>query len=301
MSAGLRSGRGARGLAALTGMLLLLAGLQGVAPAAAETPVPPFTGWVVDAVGALTDAERAALEARLSAHEKEKGAQVAVLLVDSTAGEAIEAYALRVVETWKLGRKEVDDGALLLVAVQDRALRIEVGYGLEGALTDATSKRIIDETIVPHFRSGNLYAGINAGVERMLAVIGGEALPPPSVAKAPGDALNLALFFAFFFSMMLQGLRVRGVRIPLAAAASGTVTLLVTGLAFAAGLSAVAAVILSALFGGAGGGPGRWVSHRRHGDRFPGGWGGSGSFGGSGGFGGGGGGSFGGGGASGRW
>lgn len=284
-------------------LLLLLASLWRVAPARAEAPVPPFTSWVTDLAGALTVEQRAALETRLSAYTGEKGAQAAVLVIGSTEGEAIEAYALRVVEAWKLGRKGVDDGALLLVAVQDRAVRIEVGYGLEGVLTDATSKRIIDETIVPHFRAGDLHAGIDAGIERMLAVIGGEALPPPPVAAAPDDALKLALFFAFFFSMMFQGRRTRQLRVPLAAAASGGVTFLATGIAFAAGLSAVAAVILSTLFGGAGGaggGPGRWVSHRRYGDSFPGGWGGGGG-GGLGGFGGGGGGSFGGGGASGRW
>lgn len=272
--------------------------------AAVGIAVPPHTAWVTDLTGTLADGERAALESRLAGFTAAKGAQVAVLLVPSTGDEPIETYALRVAESWKLGRQGVDDGAILLVATGDRRLRIEVGYGLEGVLTDATSKRIIDETIVPHFRSGNLYAGINAGVERILGVIEGEPLPPPTPAKRGttlDEALSLALFFAFFFALLFRvpGRRARGLRVPLAAAASGGTTFLVTSVAFAAGISAVVAVVLAGLLGGGDSG-GRWVSHRRYGDRFPGGWGGwSGGFGG--GFGGGGGGSFGGGGASGSW
>ena len=271
--------------------------------AAAEIAVPPHTAWVTDQTGTLTEAERAALETRLADFTAAKGAQVAVLLVPTTGDEPIETYALRVAEAWKLGRKGVDDGAILLVATGDRRLRIEVGYGLEGVLTDATSKRIIDETIVPHFRSGNLYAGINAGVERILGVIEGEPLPPPAASARgtpPDEALSLALFFAFFFALLFRmpGRRARGLRVPAAAAASGATTYLLTSAAFAAGVSAVVAVVLAGLLGGGGSG-GRWASHRRYGDTFPGGWGGwrGGGFGG--GFGGGG--SFGGGGASGSW
>jgi len=284
-------------------LLVLLWWMNG-APAADLPAVPAHTAWVTDLAGVLAAEERAALEARLTAFTAAKGAQVAVLLVTTTGDEPIEGYALRVAEAWKLGRQGQDDGAILVIATADRKLRIEVGYGLEGALTDATSKRIIDETIVPHFRTGNLYAGVNAGVERMLAVIEGEALPPPAPkTAATGEALPVALFFAVFFALMFRGRGARpgGWRAPLAATASGGMTYFITAVGLAAGLSAILAVVMAMLLGG-GGGSDRWVSHRRYGDRFPGGWGGFGGGGfGGGGFGGGGGGSFGGGGASGSW
>ncbi len=270
-------------------------------PAFAEIAVPAHTAWVTDLSGTLSATETATLEARLTAFAQTKGAQVAVLLVPTTFDEPVEAFALRVAEVWKLGRKGVDDGALLVVATADRRLRIEVGYGLEGVLNDATSKRIIDETIVPHFKSGNLYAGIMAGVERMLAVLDGEALPPPPKPEgSASDALPLAFFFAFFFALLFRGRGRRNpLQVPLAAVASGGLTYLLTTVAFAAGLSAFAAVVIAAMLGSSGGGPGRWVSHRRDSGGLPGGWGGGGF--GGGGFGGGGGGSFGGGGASGGW
>ena len=266
--------------------------------AVAAVAVPPFTQWVTDVAGALNPQEKAALETRLAAFAAAKGAQVAVLIVASTEDEPIEGYALRVAEAWKLGRKRIDDGALLVVAKEDRHLRIEVGYGLEGALPDAIAKRIIAETIVPHFKSGNFFAGVNAGVERILGVVSGEALPPPTrQVGASQDALGLALFLAFFFAVLFRGMaRVSAIRVPLSAAASGGVTYLLTSLGFAAGISAFGAVIIAGLLGANTGGPGAggWVSPRRYGG-FPGGFGGGG-FGG-----GGGGGSFGGGGASGSW
>ena len=272
---------------------LLLVGLT----AHAEIAVPPFAHWVTDTTGTLTPQEQATLETRLAEFTKQKGAQVAVLLVPTTDGEAIESFSLRVAEAWKLGRKGVDDGAILVIAKDDRHLRIEVGYGLEGVLPDAIAKRIIDETVVPHFKSGNLYAGVNAGVERVLAVIQGEALPVPKQAPvAGGDALPIALFLAFFFATFFRG---RGgaapIRSGLAGLASGGITYLLTSFLPMAGLSAVAAIIIASVFGGAGGG-GPWVSSGRYG-----GFGGLGGGFGGGGFGGGGGGSFGGGGASGSW
>ncbi len=278
----------------------LLLGLWMASPVLAEIAVPPHAAWVTDLSGTLSAEEITTLEARLTSFTQAKGAQVAVLLVATTFEEPIEAFALRVAEAWKLGRKGVDDGALLVVATADRRLRIEVGYGLEGALNDATSKRIIDETIVPHFKSGNLYAGITAGVERMLAVLSGEALPPPPVPEVnSSEALPLALFFAFFFAVLFRGRGRRNpLQVPLAALSSGGLTYLLTTGAIAAGLSAFAAVVIAALLGSSNGGVGGWVSHRRYGGGLPGGWGGGGF---GGGFGGGGGGSFGGGGASGSW
>ena len=121
--------------------------------AAAQVTVPPLTGHVIDQTGTLTAEQKGSLEQTLAAFEVAKGSQLAVLMISSSAPEAIEPFALRVAEQWKLGRKKIDDGVILVVAKNDRALRIEVGYGLEGALNDATSKRIISETILPRFKN----------------------------------------------------------------------------------------------------------------------------------------------------
>lgn len=146
----------------------------------ADVPVPPLTARVIDETDTLTAEQRASLEQTLKDFEARKGSQISVLVVPTTQPETIEQYSMRVVEQWKLGRKSVDDGALLIVAKNDRALRIEVGYGLEGALTDATSNRIINETIVPRFKQGDFYGGITAGVDSMMRVVSGEPLPPPA-------------------------------------------------------------------------------------------------------------------------
>ena len=162
---------------------LLLCGIA--LAAAAEVPVPALKARVTDLAGVLTSAQRTALEERLAAFEAKKGSQIAVLIVPTTQPETIEQYGIRAVDAWKLGRKGVDDGALLLVAMKDRAVRIEVGYGLEGVLPDAIAKRIIDEEIVPRFRAGDYYGGIEAGVGRMIRVIEGEPLPPPRARSQP--------------------------------------------------------------------------------------------------------------------
>jgi uncharacterized protein len=129
--------------------------------AAAQVAVPLLTGHVADQTGTLNPEQSAALEQTLHAFEARKGSQLAVLIVPTVAPETIEQFALRVAEKWKLGRKKIDDGVILVVAKSDRALRIEVGYGLEGALNDATSKRII-EIITPRFQQGDFYGGITA-------------------------------------------------------------------------------------------------------------------------------------------
>jgi uncharacterized protein len=147
--------------------------------AAGGIPVPPVAR-VVDQTGTLTAENRAALERMLEQFEARKGSQIAVVIVKTTAGEPIEQFALRVGEQWKLGRKRVDDGAILVVAKDDRALRIEVGYGLEGALNDATAKRIVSDVIVPRFRENDFFGGISAGLDRMIRVIDGEPLPQPA-------------------------------------------------------------------------------------------------------------------------
>ena len=157
---------------------LLLSLWVALAGAEALQPVPTLQARVTDLTATLTPEQHRQLEARLAAFEAEKGSQIAVLIVPTVKPEAIEQYSIRVVEQWKLGRKGVDDGVLLLIAKQDKKLRIEVGYGLEGALNDATARRIIAETITPRFKEGKFYEGIDAGLSRIIAVVGGEILPP---------------------------------------------------------------------------------------------------------------------------
>jgi uncharacterized protein len=147
--------------------------------AAGQVAVPPLSGRVVDRTATLSADDIDTLTQRLKDLERRKGSQVAVLIVPSTQPESIEQFTIRVAEAWKIGRKKIDDGALLVVAKNDRKLRIEVGYGLEGALTDITARRIIDEVIVPRFRTGDFSGGISAGVDRMIRVIDGEPLPVP--------------------------------------------------------------------------------------------------------------------------
>jgi uncharacterized protein len=178
----------------------------------ADVAVPALVGRVVDQTGTLSSDEIASLNQTLRNFEARKGSQVAVLIVPSTAPEAIEQYSLRVAETWKIGRKKIDDGALLVVAKEDRKLRIEVGYGLEGALTDVTSKRIIDEIITPRFRSGDFAGGISAGVDRIIRVVDGESLPAPAPRQQQSsdflshvDLLNpFTLFAVFIVSTILR-------------------------------------------------------------------------------------------------
>ena len=145
----------------------------------AEVAVPPLKARVTDLTGTLSPSQRDTLERELQAFESRKGSQIAVLIVPTTRPEAIEQYSLRVAEAWKLGRKGADDGVLLLVAKDDRELRIEVGYGLEGVIPDAVAKRVVSEIIIPFFKQGDFYGGIHAGVVRLIRLVDGEPLPPP--------------------------------------------------------------------------------------------------------------------------
>ncbi len=149
------------------------------ASALAVVAVPPLVGRVVDQTGTLTSGDIASLNQTIRSFEARKGSQIAVLIVPTTDGEAIEQFSLRVAEAWKIGRKKIDDGAVLVIAKNDRHLRIEVGYGLEGALTDVTTKRIIDEEITPKFKSGDFAGGVSAGLNKMIRIIDGEKLPEP--------------------------------------------------------------------------------------------------------------------------
>jgi uncharacterized protein len=270
-------------------------------------PVPPLEARVTDQTGTLTAAQQAQLEARLAEFEARKGAQIVVLIVPTTAPEEIEQYSIRVVDAWKIGRAKPDDGVLLLVARDDRAMRIEVGYGLEGALTDLVSRRIIADTITPLFRQGDYAGGIGAGVDQLMRVIDGEALPEPDRRwqGAPGPADALPMLFAAFFiaSVVLRALLGRVAGSLATGVVTGTLAWFLSHvLPLAAGASVVA-FVLSLLLGSARGGG--WSSPPRSGGWGGGGFGGGGFGGGGGGFGGGGfgggGGGFGGGGASGRW
>ncbi|MGQ9662203.1 MAG: TPM domain-containing protein [Kiritimatiellia bacterium] len=170
-------------------------------------PVPPLRGRVNDYAQLLTPEQRARLESVLAQFEARKGSQIAVLMVPTTKPETIEQYGIRVSETWKLGRKGVDDGILLLVATEDHAVRIEVGYGLEGILPDAIAKRIIEDEILPLFRTGEFYRGITAGLERIMATIAGEALPVPSPVKnlsGKSQGLLVPVLAGIFLGWFLQ-------------------------------------------------------------------------------------------------
>jgi uncharacterized protein len=162
-------------------LALLLCSASG---AMAEVAVPPLTGRIVDLTGTLSPGEIARQSQRLKDLQTRKGSQVAVLIVPTTQPETIEQYSIRVAEAWKIGRRKIDDGALLVVAKNDHKLRIEVGYGLEGALTDVTARRIIDEVIVPRLKTGDFAGGIAAGLTRIIGVVDGEPLPVPQPEAA---------------------------------------------------------------------------------------------------------------------
>ncbi|MBL8491613.1 MAG: TPM domain-containing protein, partial [Rhodocyclaceae bacterium] len=154
--------------------LLAGAGAGAATPAdAGSVAIPRLAARVTDLTGTLTAEQRASVEAELAAFESRKGAQIAVLMLPTTGPEPIEAFGIRLAETWKIGRKGIDDGVILIVAKDDRRLRIEVGYGLEGALNDATAKRIVSDTITPAFRQGDFAGGITAGLRAVMAVIDG--------------------------------------------------------------------------------------------------------------------------------
>jgi uncharacterized protein len=262
-------------------------------PAIAQQPVPPLAARVMDLTGILKPAERAELEGLLAGLEARKGAQIAVLIVPTTRPETIEQYARRVLDEWKLGRRGIDDGALLLVAMQDRAVRIETQYGLEGVIPDAVAKRIIEEDILPRFRQGDFAGGIRRGVERLVERVEGEPLPPPPPAKTggrPAEFLPLVAFAVLIVGRFLTALLGQLLGAGLGAALVGIFLWLATG-SLLLGLIA-GGVVFVLLLVGIGVGGGGW------GGGFPGGgFGGgysSGGFRGGGGLGGGGG-------ASGRW
>jgi len=293
---------------AIAGFFLLVSALALGAPALGQdlVPVPPLRARVTDLTHTLTAAQVEALEEKLAGFEQRKGSQIVVLLVPTTAPETIEQYSIRVAEQWKPGRKGVSDGVILLVAKDDRAMRIEVGYGLEGVLPDAIANRIREETIAPRFRSGDFYGGIDAGVDAVMKVIDGEALPPPAWSARPRGSQGWQhyLLLGFLLLFVVGGaLRAALGRLPAALVMGGVagfvVWLLATSLVMALIAGAVAFGITLVAGSGIPLGGGGFRGGGWGGGWSGGGWSGGGGSGG-GGFSGGGGG-FGGGGASGRW
>jgi uncharacterized protein len=306
-------------------LLALFVCVSGAASAQNLQPVPPFSARVVDITGTLSGEQRSLLEQKLAAFQQRKGSQVAVLIVPTTEPESIEQFATRVFDQWKPGRgkvdgKWVDDGVILLVAKNDRKMRLEVGYGLEGPLPDATAKRIIDETVAPLFRQGDFYGGINSGVDRAIRVIDGEPLPPPdrrwsggreTNGRGIGNALPFLIFVVFGASAILRRALGRGGGALATGGVTGGIAYLLTQLLAVAAFAGLFAFVFALLFGGGGGGwtnpsrrarrGGSWGGWSGGGWTGGGGWGGGGFGGGGGGFGGGGGGRSGGGGASGGW
>ncbi|MEK6662523.1 MAG: YgcG family protein [Pseudomonadota bacterium] len=254
-----------------------------------QVAVPPRAARVTDLTQTLSTPQQQALEQKLAALEAQKGSQIAVLIVPTTKPEEIEQYSIRVAEAWKLGRKGIDDGVILLVAKDDRTLRIDVGYGLEGAIPDIAAKRIIEEVITPRFRTGDFYGGIDQGVDRLIGLINGEALPPPKPSSWIGansfeNIFPLALFLIFVVGGVLRAIFGRLLGASIASVVAGIGAWMLIGSLVSALIAGALAFffILSGISGiGHGGG------------RGGGGLGGGGFSGGGGGFGGGG--------ASGRW
>ncbi len=258
--------------------------------ARAEVPVPPLAARVMDQTATLDAADLQSLEAKLAALEQARGAQIAVLVVASTQPESIEQYALRVAESWKLGRKGVDDGVLLLLAKEDRTLRIEVGYGLEGAIPDALAKRIIAEVMVPRLQAGDFAGSVHAGVDALIKMVEGEPLSEPKSRSAILGVLEALIPMVMMFVAVVGGiLRLLFGRL-VGAVIAATVAFIGAWIMFGGLFISAIVAVVTLVFTLIGVGLGRL-----------GGGGAVGSSGGGGGGFGGGGGGFGGGGASGRW
>ena len=266
---------------------------------AEDRPIPALTGRVVDETATLTDGQKRSLAAKLQEFEQRKGSQIVVLITGTTFPEPIESYSIRVADGWKIGRKGVNDGILVVIAKSDRAMRLEVGYGLEGAIPDATARRLIDEVFIPGFRQDDFYQGLDAGIDRLIKVIDGEPLPEASQPDSHrGDPRSIESYFVLFIvaTLAFGGLLRKPLgRLPAAlvvGAGIGFLAWLIVAPLLIALLVGVIA-FMATLFGGN-------TPGRLGGGGFGGGGFGGGGFGGGGGFSGGGGG-FGGGGASGRW
>ncbi|MEJ5999663.1 TPM domain-containing protein [Paucibacter soli] len=293
-------------------LLLLLWAFSSLAlPALAQElrPVPVLTAQVIDQTGTLSAAQRSALEAKLAKFEQESGAQLVILMVASSAPEDIAAYAQRVGDAWKLGRREVGDGLLIVVAKDDRKLRIEVAKALEGAVPDLAARQIIQQVISPAFKAGDYAGGLNLGVDALAARIRGEALPAPAAQRAPAQDLGLGIEdwgAIIFIGVPILGAALTAIfgrklgSLLTAGGAGALAWLLSTSLLVAAAAALVSLLLVGVMGVGA---ARRGIGRNSHGGPVI--WGGGGFGGGSssggGGFSSGGGGDFGGGGASGDW
>jgi len=189
-------------------VLLLAIGIGLPLAAQSASDLPALEGRVNDFAGLLDVSQKSILDKMLADFEAAKGSQVVVAIIPTTGDYVIEEYAIELAEAWKIGRKDVDDGVILVVAVNDRKLRIEVGYGLEGVLTDALCKRIIENVIVPQFRSGDYFGGIKAGLEVILSAVQGEELPPV-VQESESDSSDTMFVFGFIVAIVV-GLMICG-------------------------------------------------------------------------------------------
>ncbi len=311
-----------RGLALTLGLACLLPGL--LLAQTGLAPIPALSARVIDTTGTLDGGQRSALEAKLAAFEQQRGTQIVVLMVPSTLPEDIVDYTQRVADLWKIGRKDVGDGLLIVVAKNDRAVRIATAKTLEGAVPDLAARQVISEAITPRFREGDFAGGLSAGLDQLMALITGEKLPSPAAGQSGSggaagdggfrwlDTLVLLFFVVPLFVRVLGGIFGRKPGAFLTAGGIGVVTWLLTASLVVAALAAMAGLVFALASGlaGYGRGAGSGLGRRGRGGFDPGsgGWGSGhrggwsgGSGGSSGGFSSGGGGDFGGGGASGKW
>jgi uncharacterized protein len=271
----------------------LLLAVVGATTAAAQDlqPLPDLRSPVTDLTGTLRPEQVRRLDEKLRAFEARKGSQIAIVLVPTTAPETIDQYSIRLAEKAKVGRGRIDDGVIILVAIRDQRVRLEIGYGLEGAIPDITASRVRREAINPHFRNGDFFAGLDAGTDALIKLIDGEPLPPPRAdpqsgfqggndAGDYGDYLVLLLVLVFVVGGILKAMLGRFIGSAAVGGIAGTAAWVITslvGIGLAAGVAAF--VISLVLGGGFGGRPGAWTGGRRRG----GGWsGGGGGFGGGG-------------------
>lgn len=273
---------------------------------AAQEPLPKLQTRVSDLTGTLSTSEVNAMETKLRAFEEAKGSQLSVLLIPTTGDETIEMYGIRLAEQWKIGRQGIDDGVILIIATNDRKMRIEVGYGLEGAIPDALAKRIISQIITPEFRAGHFYKGIDLALDAMIAAVNGEELPPAVAGRRAtsnnnSDSISYWPFIFIGYILIFSILRMF-LEKKVGKKKGKWITILIMFVLMLVFINIVIAIfmsIINLIFMGSSGGSGGY----RGGGWYMGGFGGGSSGGGGGGFGGfsGGGGGFGGGGASGGW
>jgi uncharacterized protein len=281
-------------------LVALWLALLAPAIALADVAVPTLKAHVTDLTGTLSADQTARLEARLAALERRKGSQFLILMLPTTQPETIEEFSLKVAEHNRIGRAKVDDGLLLLVAKDDRKARIEVGYGLEGVVTDALSSRVIREYLAPKFRANDYAGGLDDASAMLEKLVDGEPLPAPMAAQDEGQGEPpwfFAIFIGLFVGLFAAGTRLRPV--PVRRLGAGAVAAFVAARVMGVGVSLAVAAIVAFLMSGAKGTGGRYIGPGVGGGG--GGWGGGGFGGGGGGGFSGGGGGFGGGGASGGW